>query len=111
MIGGESLRARIREHVAWAREFAGWVAVDQRFELVATPSLSLVCFALRAGDAASRALLDRLNAGGTAFLSHATIQGRFAIRLAVGGALTERRHVAAVWEAVARLADEAAQSP
>jgi aromatic-L-amino-acid decarboxylase len=111
MIAAEPLRARIREHVGWAREFAGWVAADPRFELVATPSLSLVCFAVRTGDAASRALLDRLNTGGTAFLSHATIQGRFALRLAVGSALTERRHVVAVWNEISRLADEAAQSP
>jgi len=108
MIGAESIRSRIRDHVAWAHEFAAWVADDPRFELAAPPALSLVCFALRAGDAASRTLLDRLNAEGNAFLSQATIRGRFALRLAVGGALTERRHVAAVWSQLLRLADEAA---
>jgi aromatic-L-amino-acid decarboxylase len=111
MIAAEPLRGRVRDHVVWAQEFAAWVAADPRFELVAPPSLSLVCFALRAGDAASRALLERLNASSTSFLSHAMPEGRFALRLAVGGALTERRHVAAVWAEIARLADEAAQSP
>ena len=111
MIAAEPLRSRVRDHVVWAQEFATWVAADPRFELVAPPSLSLVCFALRAGDAASRALLERLNASSTSFLSHAMPEGRFALRLAVGGALTERRHVAAVWAEIARLADEAAQSP
>jgi aromatic-L-amino-acid decarboxylase len=110
MLGAEAIRGRIRAHVAWAGEFASWVAADPRFELLAPPSLSLVCFGLRAGDAASRRLLDRLNAGGTAFLTQATVGDRFALRLAVGAALTERRHVEAVWAELSRLADEAAQT-
>ena len=110
MLGAEAIRGRIRAHVAWASEFASWVTADPRFELLAPPSLSLVCFGLRAGDAASRRLLDRLNAGGTALLSQATVGGRFALRLAVGGPLTERRHVEAVWAELSGLADEAAQT-
>jgi aromatic-L-amino-acid decarboxylase len=98
MIGAESLRRRIRDHVAWAAEFAGWVRQDVRFELLREPSLSLVCFALRAGDAATRALAEAVNRGGSACLSHALVDGRYAIRLAVGGPTTARRHVAAAWQ-------------
>jgi len=97
MIGADGLRRRIRAHVAWAQEFAGWVAADGRFDLVTAPSLSLVCFALRAGDEATAALLDRVNRRGRVFLSSARIAGRLAIRLAVGAALTERKDVAAAW--------------
>jgi aromatic-L-amino-acid decarboxylase len=85
MIGAEALRRRIRDHVAWGDEFAGWIVADRRFELLAPPSLGLVCFALRAGDDASAALLDRVNGAGEVFLSRAMVGGRLALRLAVGG--------------------------
>jgi aromatic-L-amino-acid decarboxylase len=101
MIGAEGLRRRIREHVAWAREFAGWVAADARFDLVVPPSLSLVCFALRAGDEATAALLERVNRRGHIFVSPARVAGRLVIRLAVGGPLTDRDDVAAAWAELA----------
>jgi aromatic-L-amino-acid decarboxylase len=101
MLGAEALRRHVRDHVAWAREFAALVAADPRFDLLGEPSLSLVCFALRDGDAATAALLERVNAGGTAFLTHARVSGRYAVRLAIGGPLTERRHVLAAWRTIA----------
>jgi aromatic-L-amino-acid decarboxylase len=104
MIGAAALRQRIRDHVAWATEFAGWVRHDPRFELLAEPSLSLVCFALRAGDEASAALLDRVNRRGKVLLSPARVAGRHALRLAVGGTLTRREHVETAWEELSRLA-------
>jgi aromatic-L-amino-acid decarboxylase len=107
MLGAAALRTRIRDHVAWAREFAAALREDPRFELLAEPSLALVCFALRSGDEASRDLLDRVNATGAACLSHARVSGRFALRLAIGGPLTERRHVEQVWRTLAALAGSA----
>ena len=104
MIGAEALRRRIRDHVAWATEFAGWVAADDRFDLVSPPSLSLVCFALRDGDEATAALLERVNRRGRVFLSPARIAGRLALRLAVGGAMTGRDDVAAAWHDLLDLA-------
>ncbi len=101
MLGAGPLRTHIRRHVEWAHEFAGWVAADGRFEVVIEPNLALVCFALRAGDDASRRLLDRVNASGRGFLSHARVNGRFVLRLAIGGATTTRRDVAAIWQLLA----------
>jgi len=98
MIGAEALRQRIRDHVAWAEEFASWVAGDPRFELLGRPSLSLVTFALRAGDDATARLLDRVNREGSCFLSHARVGGRLALRLAIGGTLTDRPAVEHAWE-------------
>jgi len=104
MVGAAALRQRIRDHVAWAAEFAEMVRDDPRFELLSEPSLSLVCFGLRAGDEASEALLDRVNRQGRAFLSPARIAGRQALRLAIGGTLTQRHDVQAVWRELATLA-------
>ncbi|MFM7290036.1 MAG: pyridoxal-dependent decarboxylase, partial [Planctomycetia bacterium] len=104
MIGAAALRQRIRDHVAWATEFAGWVRADPRFELPVEPCLSLVCFRLRTGDDASAALLERVNRRGRVFLSPARVAGRQALRLAVGGSLTRREHVATAWQELSRLA-------
>ena len=104
MIGAAALRQRIRDHVLWATEFAGWVRDDPRFEILAEPSLSLVCFGLRSGDEASAALLDRVNGEGRVLLSSARIGNRHALRLAVGGTLTRREDVETAWKEVSRLA-------
>jgi aromatic-L-amino-acid decarboxylase len=104
MVGAAALRQRIRDHVAWAAEFADWVRDDPRFELLAEPSLSLVCFRLRAGDEASAALLDRVNRQGRVFLSSARIMDHLALRLAVGGTLTRRQDVETAWQELSWLA-------
>ena len=104
MIGAAALRQRIRDHVLWATEFAGWVRDDPRFEILAEPSLSLVCFGLRSGDEASAALLDRVNGEGRVLLSSAGIGSRHALRLAVGGTLTRREDVETAWKELSRLA-------
>ena len=102
--GAEGLRHHIRSHVALARELAGWVAADPRFELGAPPSLSLVCFRHRGGDEVNQGLLDRLNASGRLFLSQARLDDRLVLRLAIGAVGTERRHVADAWELIRSLA-------
>jgi aromatic-L-amino-acid decarboxylase len=100
--GAEGLRAHIRDHVALAQEFASWVAADDRFELAAPHPLALVTFRLRAGDDTTLALMERANASGELYLTHTVIDGRAALRLAIGSPLTRRRHVEAAWAALSR---------
>lgn len=107
MLGAEALRDRIRGHVAWAAWFADRVRSDSRFALLAPPSLSLVCFGLETGDEATAALLDRVNRRGRVCLSSATVGGRLALRLAVGGTLTRREDVEAAWTEVTAAAGAA----
>ena len=102
--GAAGLRAHIRGHVALAAEFASWVRADPRFEVVAPHPLGLVCFRLAAGDAASERLLTAVNDSGRAYLSHTRVRDRYALRLAIGATLTERRHVQAVWDLLRELA-------
>jgi aromatic-L-amino-acid decarboxylase len=98
--GAVGLRAHIRGHVALAQQFASWVAADERFEIVAPHPLSLVTFRLRAGDAATRALMERVNASGDLYLTHTTVNGILALRMAIGSPQTELRHVEAAWAAL-----------
>ncbi len=99
--GAEGLRRHVRGHVELAQEFAAWVAADDRFELVAPHPLALVTFRLRAGDDATRALMERANASGELYLTHTAVNGQVALRMAIGSVLTRREHVEAAWQALA----------
>jgi aromatic-L-amino-acid decarboxylase len=98
--GLDGLRAHLRGHVALAAELAGWIEAQPGFTLATPRSLSLVCFRLDAGDDATRAVLERVNASGSALLTHTVVDGRYVIRVAIGSVATEREHVVALWKAV-----------
>jgi len=98
--GHEGLAARIREHVRLATVFRSWIEGDPAFEVVAPQPLSVVCFRARFPDAGPEeedrrnlAMMDAVNAGGEAYLSHTKLGGRVVLRLAVGNIRTEERHV------------------
>lgn len=95
--GVEGLQERVRCHVGLAQEFAGWVRSDPRFELAAPAPLNLVCFRLRAGDAANQQLLDRINSSGRIFLTHTKLDGKLTLRMSIGQTNTQRRHVEGAW--------------
>jgi aromatic-L-amino-acid/L-tryptophan decarboxylase len=101
--GLSGLRAHLRGHIALAGELAGWVADEPGFALAAPPSLGLVCLRLDS-DERTRTALAQVNASGQAFLTHTVVDGRVAIRVAIGGVTTERRHVIALWEQLRKTA-------
>jgi aromatic-L-amino-acid decarboxylase len=107
--GVEGLRHHVRKHVHLAREFAALVAADDRFELVAPVPLNLVCFRHEGGDDMNQRMLDRLNGSGELFLTHTRLEGRLILRMSIGAAGTEHRHVAQAWEAISRAAAEASR--
>ena len=102
--GVEATRVMIRNHVAWTQELAGWIAADDRFEIVAPHPLNLVCVALRAGDRATDTLVEAANATGEALFTRSVVDGRSILRFCVGGRTTERRHVEAGWRLLEGLA-------
>ncbi len=102
--GAEGLAAHVRTHVDLTQRFASWVAADERFELVAPHPLSLVTFRLRAGDEATRAVMDTVNASGELYLTHTVVAGRTVLRLAIGSPQTQLRHVEAAWRALSTAA-------
>ena len=118
--GAAGLRARLAEHMRLARLFAGWVDGSDDFERLAPAPLSVVCFRARprkpaGGDRDDRLdrlnaqVLEAVNASGEVFLSHTRIDGRFALRLAIGHVRTAERHVTRAWtllqDAAARFGD------
>jgi aromatic-L-amino-acid decarboxylase len=108
--------ARLRAALAEKRALAVWaaerLAATPRIVLAAPPQLSLLAFRLDAPgappavqDAATRRLLERVNARGRVMLTGCTAGGRFLGRLCVLCFRTRRRDVEA---AVAQLGEEAA---
>lgn len=81
--GLEGLRARIRNHVAWARIARDQLAALPGVTIVTEPRLSLFSFAL-ADEAATEDLLARINDDGRIYLTQTRVDGRFAIRVQVG---------------------------
>lgn len=112
--GAQGLRRMIREHVRLARLFAEWVDGEAGFERLAPVPLALVSFRRRPegmGDGSdldhlNRRLLERVNASGRVFLTHTTLRGRYALRLAVGQSSTTMTHLQEAWELIRRAAGE-----
>jgi aromatic-L-amino-acid decarboxylase len=98
--GLEGSRTIIRNHIAWAGELARQIEAHDKLEVAAPTPLSLVCFRHKDSDEKSRKLMDRINAGGVAFLSHTVLNGRFTIRLAIGNVRTTREDIQRVWECI-----------
>ncbi len=104
--GLAGLRAHIAAHVDLAAKLEARLHADERFELPLPRSLSLVTFRCRAGDDATRALLERINATGEAFLTHTvaptperdgTRRASYLARVAIGGTQTDARAAERLW--------------
>lgn len=109
--GLEGLRAHIREHVRLSEMVERFIKYDDRFELVVPRSLALVCFRVAGPDDLTKRVIDRVNASGKAFLSHASWPGpsgrpRPIARVAIGGPATREEHVRAAWDLIVRATDE-----
>jgi aromatic-L-amino-acid decarboxylase len=102
--GIEGLQYHIRQHVKLAQQFAQWVREDESYELAAPAPLNLICFRHKAGDEANQKILDGLNRSGDLYLTHTKLNDRIALRMCVGQANTQARHVEHAWK---RLQEEA----
>ncbi len=100
--GMEGLRARIRNHVAWANEACEALRALPGVTITTEPRLSLFTFAL-ADDAATEALLNRINDDGRIYLTQTRHQGRYVIRVQVGQFDCTRDDVMTIPQVVAAL--------
>jgi len=100
--GLEGLRARIRNHVAWAHEACEALRALPGVRIVTEPRLSLFTFAL-ADDAATEALLNRINDDGRIYLTQTRHKGAYVIRVQVGQFDCTREDVMAIAQVVADL--------
>ncbi|MGZ3506885.1 MAG: pyridoxal phosphate-dependent decarboxylase family protein [Vulcanimicrobiaceae bacterium] len=103
--GAEGLRDRLRSHVALAQELASWIERESDWEVLAPHPFSVVCFRFRPNgmededelEQLNARIMDAVNATGEMFISHTKIDGRFALRVAIGNLRTTRADVEAAW--------------
>jgi aromatic-L-amino-acid decarboxylase len=100
--GRSGLQQHIRSGIELAARFEQWVGAEPGWEICAPRLFSVVCFRLEGDDERNRVLLERVNAGGELFLSHAVLNGRYVLRLAVGNMRTTEADVERAWNALRR---------
>ncbi|MBV8490268.1 MAG: aminotransferase class I/II-fold pyridoxal phosphate-dependent enzyme [Candidatus Eremiobacteraeota bacterium] len=109
-LGVEGIREKLRGHIDLAAEFARWVEAAPAWEVLAPHPLSVVCFRYaptgavdeESVDALNERLLHAANDTGEIFISHTKIDGRYALRLAIGNLRTTREDVAHAWAVLQR---------
>jgi aromatic-L-amino-acid decarboxylase len=82
--------------------FEEWVAAEPGWEVCAPRPFSVVCFRLKDSDERNQELLERVNASGEIFISHAVLGGRYVLRLAVGQQRTAEADLQRAWDVLRR---------
>jgi len=112
--GVEGYAAALDHDIELARYLAARVSEDPGLELMAPPSLSIVCFrVVPAGarlsdpalDVLNKSVLEQLQLSGRAFLSSTVLGGRFVLRACFVNPLSSQADVDAMLAAVKELAE------
>jgi aromatic-L-amino-acid decarboxylase len=110
--GVEGLRSRLRRDNENARWLANEVRSTPSWRVLAPVPLQTVCVRHERpgldGEALDKHTLDwceRVNRSGEAYLTPATLDGRWMVRVSIGAEPTERRHVRALWDLMRREAE------
>lgn len=108
--GAAAYRALVAGNVALAQWLVREIVADPELELLAPAPLNVVCFRATprgvpesALDALNRRIVVALHETGTAAPSYTTLNGRFAIRVAITNHRTRKEDLAALLAAVRRL--------
>ena len=116
--GVDALCARLRRDLQNAKWLEEKVRADPEWKVVAPVNLQTVCVRHEppgldeaALDRHNLAWVDRLNRSGEAWLTPATVNGRWMVRVSIGAELTEREHVADLWDAMRRQAAQSSEPP
>jgi aromatic-L-amino-acid decarboxylase len=116
--GVNGLIAVLREHCAIAQRFADSVRTTKDWTIAAPVRFSLACVRYEPpgcspdqADDINMQILETVNARGRVFLSHTRLQGRVVLRIAIGNARTEERHVGLAWQELQDAAAQRVRSP
>lgn len=110
--GVSGLQARLRRDIANAQWLKAAVEATPLWRVLAPVPLQTLCVrhepAGVEGEALDRHTLawaDALNRSGEAYVTPATLDGRWMVRISIGALLTEREHVGELWTAMQRTAE------
>jgi aromatic-L-amino-acid/L-tryptophan decarboxylase len=111
--GVSGLQARLRRDLDNARNLAAEIAATPDWQVVAPVNLQTVCIRHQpagldgdALDTHTRAWAEAVNRSGEAYLTPATLDGRWMVRISVGALSTEAADVAAAWATIRRHAEQ-----
>ncbi|KAL1567485.1 Pyridoxal phosphate transferases superfamily protein [Salvia divinorum] len=120
--GVANLQQLIRRYIKMAKDFELRIKTDKRLEVAVPRNFSTVCFLIspiliRGENQVSddqtwinnlnAKVLESVNESGKIFMTHAMIGGVYVIRIAIGGSLTENKHINLAWEVVKEHVDKA----
>jgi aromatic-L-amino-acid decarboxylase len=107
--GVAGLQARLRRDINNARWLAEQVEVTPNWRVLAPVVLQTVCVRHEPPgltgaelDQHTQAWAARINASGQAYLTPATLDNRWMVRISIGALSTEREHVEALWDLIQR---------
>ena len=111
--GVEKLQTRLRRDLANAQWFAEQVNATPNWHVLAPVPLQTICIRHEPPglegedlDKHTQAWVERVNNSGGAYLTPATLDGHWMVRVSIGSIRTERQHVRALWELMRREAEE-----
>jgi aromatic-L-amino-acid decarboxylase len=110
--GVAELQSRLRRDLANAQWLAETVRSTPNWRVLAPVPLQTVCIRhepsrLEAEELDTHTLdwVERVNNSGGAYLTPATLDGRWMVRVSIGALLTERQHVESLWNLMRREAE------
>jgi aromatic-L-amino-acid/L-tryptophan decarboxylase len=103
--GVAALQARLRRDIENAKWFAEQVSREPNWRVIAPVKLQTVCVRHEPAGVTGEALdnhnltwCESINRSGNAYLTPATLDGRWMVRVSIGAEATEREHVAKLWK-------------
>lgn len=112
--GIEGLQARLRRDIHNTQWLAEQIRDTKGWHVLAPVHLQTLCVRYAPeglyGDDLDRytlAWVDQLNRSGRAYVTPATLNGRWMVRLSIGALPTERQHVAALWQTLQEITHDA----
>lgn len=113
--GITALQQRLRRDLENAQWFANAVRETDGWRVLAPVPLQTICVRHEPAGVEGEALdrhtqtwADRVNRSGAAYLTPATLDGRWMVRVSIGAVATEREHVEALWRLMREQAEVAA---
>ena len=107
-MGVAGMQEKIRNHIQWAEELAGWIENEEEFVLLKPQHLGVVCFNVKpAGiqdltgiNSLNEQLMQNINHDGKIYLSHTKVNDQFIIRIVLGQTYLKHEHVLFAWDII-----------
>lgn len=114
--GVTGLQKRLRRDMANAQWFAKTVSSTPDWEVLAPVHLQTVCIRFTPNnlptnqlDDFTKAWADALNHSGLAYVTPATLNGQWMVRISIGAINTEEEHVKALWANILQISQQVLQ--